>query len=194
MSLTEFLLEHGITELEGNIEQVPDQKNELIKLSKNINTAMEIGFNAGHSAELFLKNNPTLNLTSFDLGDHGYLLIGKQYIDKMFPGRHTLILGDSRLSVPKFIKDHPQTKFDLLFIDGGHDYEIAKADLENCKQLAHKDSLFIMDDTIYSGDYYEYNLGPNKAILEAHDSQLIKNVKCIDFQSGRGMTIGNYNF
>ena len=110
MSLTEYLSVNGILDLEGHTENVKEQQEELIKLSKNIKTAMEIGFNAGHSAELFLKNNPELTLTSFDIGDHNYVLRGKQYIDKMFPGRHTLIIGDSTVSVPKFIKDHPEIK------------------------------------------------------------------------------------
>jgi predicted O-methyltransferase YrrM len=142
MPLNEYLLERGISELEGNISEVPDQQVELASFSKNIKTALEIGFNAGHSAEIMLENNPELNLISFDLGDHGYSLIGKQYIDITYPGRHTLIIGDSTMSIPKFIKDFPEKTFDLLFIDGGHDYEVAKADLENCRYLAHKESIF----------------------------------------------------
>jgi hypothetical protein len=34
---------------------------------------MEIGFNGGHSAELFLKNNTDIHLTSFDVDVHSYL-------------------------------------------------------------------------------------------------------------------------
>jgi predicted O-methyltransferase YrrM len=194
MSLTKYLLENGMTEFEGNTENVKEQQIELIRLSKDVKTAMEIGFNAGHSAELFLKNNPDLTLTSFDIGDHDYVLRGKQYIDKTFPGRHTLIIGDSTMSVPKFIKDHPETKFDLLFIDGCHEFDIAKADLENCKHLAHKDSIFIMDDTIFSDiGYGQWNIGPTKAVTELHKKGLLINIKAIDFIPGRGMTIGNYN-
>jgi predicted O-methyltransferase YrrM len=194
MSLTEFLLENGITELEGNIENVKEQQEELIHLCKNIKTAMEIGFNAGHSAELFLKNNPELTLTSFDIGQHAYTLVGKMYIDKTFPGRHTLIIGDSMQSIPKFIRDHPETKFDLLFIDGCHEFEFAKADLENCKHLAHEDSVFIMDDTMFSDiGYGQWNIGPTKAVSELHEKGLLINLKAIDFIPGRGMTIGNYN-
>jgi len=195
MPLNEYLLERGISELEGNISEVPDQQVELASFSKNIKTALEIGFNAGHSAEIMLENNPELNLISFDLGDHGYSLIGKQYIDITYPGRHTLIIGDSTMSIPKFIKDFPEKTFDLLFIDGGHDYEVAKADLENCRYLAHKESIFILDDTVMHPDntYYEYNIGPNRALIELHNKGILNNVRCIDFQSGRGMTVGNYN-
>jgi hypothetical protein len=38
---------------------------------------LEIGFNAGHSAEVFLKNNKDLILTSFDLGEHNYVTTAK---------------------------------------------------------------------------------------------------------------------
>lgn len=195
MSLNEYLIERGITELEGNISDVPAQQAELASFSKNAKTALEIGFNAGHSAEIMLQNNSDLNLISFDLGDHGYSLLGKQYIDMKYPGRHTLIIGDSRISIPKFIKDFPGKTFDLLFIDGGHEYEIAKADLENCKNLAHKESIVILDDTVMHPDNIicEFNIGPNKALIELESKKTLINVRCIDFAVGRGMSVAKYN-
>ena len=195
MSLNEYLMERGIIEIEGNISEVPDQQEEIVRLSKNVKTAMEIGFNAGHSADIMLKNNPELNLISFDLGDHGYSLLGKQYIDATYPGRHTLIIGDSTMSIPKFIKDFPGKKFDLLYIDGGHEYEIAKADLENCRNLAHKESIFILDDTVMQKEttVYDFNLGPNKALVELYEKKVLLDVRCIDFAPGRGMSVGRYN-
>jgi len=195
MSLNKYLLERGIRDLEGNISEVPAQQVELVFFSKSVKTALEIGFNAGHSAEIMLENNPELNLISFDLGDHEYSLVGKQFIDMKYPGRHTLIIGDSRISIPKFIKDFPGKTFDLLFIDGGHEYEVAKADLENCKHLAHKESLFILDDTVMHPDniIHEYNIGPNRALIELNKEQKIYDVRSIDFSSGRGMSVGKYN-
>ena len=62
---------------------------------------LEIGFNAGHSAELWLSVKPNIKVTSFDIGTHSYLTLGKDFIDRKFPGRHTLILGDSRETLPK---------------------------------------------------------------------------------------------
>jgi predicted O-methyltransferase YrrM len=193
MSLNDFLSENNATLIEGHIDQIPQQVEELVKLSKNSKNIMEIGFNAGHSAEMFLKNNPDLTMTSFDLGQWECVLLGKKYIDKMFPGRHTLIIGDSTISIPKFTRDHPDTRFDLLFIDGGHEYEVAMADIKNCKHLAHKDSIFILDDTHMSEMKADWNLGPNKALVECFNSGLLNDVKCIDFQPGRGMAVGLYN-
>ena len=74
---------------------------------------MEIGFNAGHSSELFLKYT-SAHVTSFDLGEHPYVSHAKEYIDA-YPGRHSLIIGDSTVTVPKCIG-----KYDIIFIDGGH--------------------------------------------------------------------------
>ena len=53
---------------------------------------------------------------------------GKEFIDKNYPDRHTLIIGNSLNTVPEYFKKENK-KFDLIFIDGGHDYDIAKYDL-----------------------------------------------------------------
>jgi hypothetical protein len=93
MSITSFLNNSGFYCFEGYSQQVPEQVKDLIKLTNkpNINV-MEIGFNAGHSAEVFLQNNECLTLTSFDLGGHDYVMTAKEYIDATYPNRHNLIL------------------------------------------------------------------------------------------------------
>ena len=107
---------------------------------------MEIGFNAGHSAELFLKYT-SAHVTSFDLGDP-YVAHAKEYIDAYYPGRHSLILGDSTVTVTNCIG-----KYDVIFIDGGHDYDIALADLQNAKRLARKNTIVIMGSSVYGRSY-----------------------------------------
>ena len=62
--------------------------------------------------------------------------------------RHRLILGDSRLTLPAYKASHPAETFDLLFIDGGHDDDIPALDLQHCLELAHTDSLIVLDDTM----------------------------------------------
>jgi len=55
MNITTFLNHRGFHEFEGFSQQVPWQVKDLMNLTKNPNIrAMEIGFNAGHSAEVFL--------------------------------------------------------------------------------------------------------------------------------------------
>lgn len=129
-----------------------------------VTDVMEIGFNAGHSSYLFLSSRPDVRVVSFDLGDHDYVGLAKGLIDRRFPGRHELVLGDSRTTVPAFAREHPDRRFDLAFIDGGHDYEVAKADIANCRALATPKTIVLMDDLDPSKSY---GVGPVRAWTEA---------------------------
>jgi predicted O-methyltransferase YrrM len=194
MSITRFLNNRGFYSFEGYSQQVPEQVKDLIKLTNkpNINV-MEIGFNAGHSAEVFLQNNKSLTLTSFDLGGHNYVMTAKEYIDTTYPNRHNLILGDSRTTIPIYLKNNKDFKFDIIFIDGGHDYVIAKADMENCFHLAHKDTIVILDDTIFTqGWEKDYTIGPTRSWIEHLQQNKIVELNRKDYCNGRGMSWGKY--
>lgn len=195
-TLTDFLNIRQIHVTEGYCQLNPQQVLDLIELSKkpNINV-MEIGFNAGHSAEIFLKNNKDLTLTSFDLGQHVYVSAGKEYIDTTFPTRHTLILGDSRITVPHYHAQNPTTKFDFIFIDGGHEYDIAKTDMQNCVYLAHPDTIVALDDTVLTLDWEMcYTVGPTRTWQEHLQNKKIEEIKRIDYGPGLGMSWGKYIF
>lgn len=180
--------------VEGYSQQIPEQVADLLSVINKPNlNVMEIGFNAGHSAEVFLKNNKDLLLTSFDLGEHDYVLPAKEYIDSTFPNRHKLILGDSRITVPKFINENKGLTFDVIFIDGGHDYEIAKADMINCMSLAHKDTIVLLDDTMFRNDWIQdWTKGPTRTWVEFIEQNKIKEICRKDYDSGRGMSWGKY--
>jgi len=195
MTLLDYLIEKGFTTFEGCCRHEPKQPIDLANLTNKENIkVMEIGFNAGHSAELFLANNKTLTVTSFDLGCHDYVVHGKNYIDMTFPNRHILVIGDSTLAVPKWYEENKDKKFDVIFIDGGHGYDTAKADLENCMKLAHKDTLVIMDDTTYTpGWEREHTIGPTKVWLEYIAANKLIELGKKDYGEGRGMSWGKYN-
>ena len=194
-SLSDFYKEKNIKVNEGYSQQVKGQVDFLKNIvnDKSINNVMEIGFNAGHSAELFLSSNKNINLVSFDIGKHKYVNLGKEFIDKTYPNRHTLIIGNSLSTVPEYFKKENK-KFDLIFIDGGHNYNVAKGDILNCKNLAHDKTIVVMDDTINNKNWLKgWNIGPNRAWKEAKDSNMIKEIGTIDFERGRGQSWGYYN-
>ena len=137
---------------------------DLVRNSDSVREVMEIGFNAGHSSYLFLSVRPDVHVVSFDIGDHEYVELAKSVIDSMFPGRHRLIRGDSRTTIPAFAAENPDQTFDLIYIDGGHDYEVAKADIENCQRLSAGESVVVMDDLDPS---VEWGVGPVRAWREA---------------------------
>ena len=195
-NLVDFYKKANITNFEGYSQQIKGQIDFLRNIvnDKTKNNVMEIGFIAGHSAELFLSSNKNINLVSFDIGHHEYVNLGKEFIDKTYPNRHKLIIGDSLDTVPEYFKKENK-KFDLIFIDGGHLYHIAKGDILNCKSLAHDKTIVIMDDTInYNTNWIrEWNIGPSHAWKEAKDWNIIKQIGSIDFSMGRGQSWGYYN-
>jgi len=194
-NITNYLNSKGFYHFEGHSQLNPPQVEDLIILTNKPNIhVMEIGFNAGHSAEVFLKNNKDLILTSFDLGIHNYVNTAKEYIDTAYPNKHTLILGDSRITVPQYIENN-NTKFDVIFIDGGHDYAIAKSDMENCFHLAHKDTIVMLDDTMFTPGWEQhYTIGPTKTWIEHLEQNKITEITRNDYSPGKGMSWGKYNF
>jgi predicted O-methyltransferase YrrM len=145
-----------------------------------IRTIGEIGFNSGISSYNFLLANPKANVISFDLGEYDYVSEAKKIIDEAFPGRHTLIRGDSTETVSEFRNTRPKVKFDLIFLDGGHSYDIAMADLLNMKPLAKSNTVLVFDDVI---PWKPWGVGPTAAWTEALNRNVV--VQQALFQDGR---------
>jgi predicted O-methyltransferase YrrM len=193
MSVTDYLIKNNVTGTEGYTQGCVPLSLDLINLTRSSNCIMEIGFNAGHSSELFLANNPKCVVVSFDIGHHDYVSIAKEYIDYVFPERHSLIIGDSLKTVPEFAWEKPFFVFDTIFIDGGHDYEVAKGDLENCFSLADGETLVIIDDVVYEDiNVMNHTVGPCRAWREMVDKGVIIEEGHGEYCQGRGMSWGRY--
>lgn len=125
---------------------LPKQRN-LSKAAQFGHRILEIGFNAGHSALIFLHSNPNSTLTCFDLGNHTYSKECAHYLSQKFPNRLEMVWGDSRTTLPTYVMNHVhEAKFDLIHIDGGHTEEIVLSDVLHTRLLAHRESYVIYDD------------------------------------------------
>lgn len=194
MSLSTYLSANQMTDFEGHSGQIPEQTEALGKLADHMShrSILEIGFNAGHSADTFLSHS-LAHVTSFDLEARDYVRSAKKYIDEKYPSRHTLIVGDSTKTIPLYIKENPNKKFDLIYIDGGHTQEIAYADLMNCRELAHSNTIVIMDDVVLTTDQQrDWSLGPSKVWAQAMLNEVVIHVKGQYYCPGRGMYWGYY--
>ena len=76
---------------------------------------------------------------------------------KKFKNNVHLIKGNSN----KVLKEIDMSKIDYVFLDGGHDYETVKNDLNNCSQVINNNGTILCDDYDLS-----YAPGVKKAIDE----------------------------
>jgi len=189
-SITAYLHRLGFTQFEGNTGLCPAKIELLTALAKNAKTAIEVGFNCGHSADTLLRANPELSLMSIDIGAHEYVRPASNYINFLHPGRHRLIIGDSTEVFPTLAKAVNQ-KMDLIFIDGGHAYEIAKSDLESALAMSHADTIIVMDDTIYFPNWEkDYSKGPTTVWMEAVANGFIKDDVRLTMDQWNGISYG----
>ena len=117
---------------------------ELLDKEQNVKDILEIGFNAGVSAGTFLSCRSNIKVTSVDLGHHEYVLQAQKLLQNLFPERLMLLVGDSRDVLPQLIRK--KEKYDMIFIDGGHDGDIPFEDLKNALQLCKPGTLILVDD------------------------------------------------
>ncbi len=148
-TLDEFLNGKKVVITEGyTSDDEKEQFNVALRGYPNkIKKIAEIGLNAGHSAENFFQTCAELeHFVSFDIGIHNYVPIAVEYLSSKYKNRFTFIKGDSLFTVPKFAKNNPDEKFDLIFIDGGHEFKYCLKDILHCKKIAHKNTIIWIDN------------------------------------------------
>lgn len=194
-SLGEYLASRGTVIAEGNSGEIARQTEDLRELasSHGATRILEIGFNAGHSADTLLSASGDARMVSFDIGHHDCVWVAKEYIDLRHPGRHSLIIGDSRVTVPEYAAGHPGERFDMIYVDGGHDYDVALSDLRACKPMAHAGTVVVVDDVVR--DQYlafAYNQGPTAAWAHLVGTGDVSETGYSFYGPGRGQVVGRY--
>jgi predicted O-methyltransferase YrrM len=195
MDLTTYLKHMNISNNEGCIHDCPEKvnciKNTILKDCKQF-TVMEIGFHHGHSSEVFLSHPNICNsVISYDIGEwyENRGEIGKKFLDLVYPNKHKIILGDSTITIPR-VKDN---KYDIIFIDGGHSFETAWADIINCKRFAHENTIVIVDDVIKSENFHmHFTYGPTNAWNKALRENIVLEYGHEEYRAGLGIIWGKY--
>lgn len=147
-----------LTTGQGHSGQVFVEQAVLAHACRGKRLYVETGFNLGHSALVALSADPDIQVVSFELGEHPSSRQACDIIQSAFgQDRVRVVWGDSTETVPK----EPPLGADILFIDGGHSYNVALDDLRNMKRHAKvSDHLLIMDDVYCDANWCE---GPGRA-------------------------------
>ena len=125
------------------------------KNKQNINL-LEIGFAFGTSALIFMNQLKDYKYTkTYDIVDMNQSTqwnnIGiknlKLFIDKYNINiNYNLYEKDSTIILPKL-----KNQYDIIFVDGGHTYDIVKLDLYNSDKLLKINGIIILDDVLHYG-------------------------------------------
>eukprot|EP00747_Dinoflagellata_sp_TGD_P165540 gnl/TRDRNA2_/TRDRNA2_186932_c0_seq1.p1 gnl/TRDRNA2_/TRDRNA2_186932_c0~~gnl/TRDRNA2_/TRDRNA2_186932_c0_seq1.p1 ORF type:complete len:283 (-),score=55.79 gnl/TRDRNA2_/TRDRNA2_186932_c0_seq1:129-977(-) len=187
------------TYTEGNIAASEKAMSMYFNTARgpSVSTICEVGFNAGHSAAIFLNANPEAKLYSFDLGQFKYTLGNIQLMKDFFADRFEYTLGPSEESVPDFHRRRPDVQCDIVSVDGDHSTEGTFRDLQNFREMASCRNWVLMDDAGWSST--------NKAWQRAKDEGIITQVECfvdlnprpdyqfMDFPENRSWCLGYFN-
>lgn len=116
---------------------------------KSFKTGLEIGFDSGSSALVFLAAQPEANLISVDARPLSDLTVGIDLLRKhgfidAEKGGFSFIQNDSHREMADLIERG--VKFDYIYIDGDHLYDGAKQDIMDAIKLLAPDGIIICDD------------------------------------------------
>jgi len=140
---------------------------QLLIEQSGIKKVLEIGMNQGLSTGCLLAARPDIHVVSIDIGTHDYILKAQKFISSYFPGRHTLILGDSTDVMPQMGKMFTSYMPDLIFMDGGHTEPTVSQDITNCLNMCSPVTLLLIDDYHYKYPYqHEVRAAVDKAVSD----------------------------
>ena len=123
------------------VDLVPKQVN-LFHAARHATKALEVGFNAGHSAAIMLLANPRLTVRAFDTCGMAYTRPCLDFLNSVFGDRIALVEGPSQLTVAP----DPEAGYDLAHLDADHTYAAVAADLASALPKCVPGATVVMDD------------------------------------------------
>jgi predicted O-methyltransferase YrrM len=144
----------------------------LLHLARSLRarTIVEVGFNIGYSCLAFLEASPVTKVISFELDDRPCVRVANAFIDQHYPGRHSMVFGDSQETLPLYVADADTDPADLIFIDGSHQYDVVAKDIRNGSDLAGDAGIVVLDDLT---PWYPWGTGPTRAWREAIEDGIV---------------------
>ena len=197
----------GDANMEGTSASVEYQQKLYVALASlpYVENICEIGFNGGHSAQLWLAANPRARVFMFDKRSHPdanerALKWLHSRPELSAAKRLELISGWSHLEVRKFAKERPTIKCDLLSIDGSHTMFGASNDLKNAHLIVRPCChLALLDDTNWvrteasNANGTALTSWPMQALRKAEADNLTCSLFNLDEVPGRGVTVMRVN-
>jgi predicted O-methyltransferase YrrM len=163
---------------EGHLLSSNPEKVQCIQLALSLVQAtsmMEIGFNIGHSLAAVVGAVPSIKyFLSFDICDKPDAPAAFAFLQDKFKDRDLrLVCGDSTTAVPTYAVERT---YDLIHIDGGHDYATALKDITNCRRFSSPRTVLVIDDTgpDEAGVLNDYSNEVNMAIKKAVSSGIVE--------------------
>lgn len=160
LPLQDLLAERNFRDIEGSLITAENLHNpgadSPIYREKRLNyvmllnqlqcrSMMEIGFNWGYSASLLLEASPAGRLHSVDIAEHWYTPPAGDIITDIYPNRFRYTWKDSRQALLDELA--AGNRYDMISVDGGHDYATATSDILLGVELLEPGGLLIVDDT-----------------------------------------------
>ena len=183
-SLGVFMSQRGFQIVEGRITFQKPFLKKFLQEESWIKNILEIGFNAGHSADFMLSQRDDISVTSVDIAKHQYTVPCANFLSEKYPDRLKFMIGDSRYTLSE-IND----KFDFIFIDGGHFDDIHRQDMVNCKRLSHENTVVMLDDYQIKRDY---QINIKKHFDQLHDDGFLEPISIPHRGGGDGWILYKY--
>lgn len=136
---------------------VPSLKRFLAEI-KHAPAVLEVGVDKGVMfltlATFLARTREQFTIVGIDVKLHEQTMIQLAFLDRSKTQQAFLVQDNSLVALPKLVEQ--QMKFDVVLIDGDHNYHTVSRELELLEQITTPECVVIIDD--YSGRWAEKDL------------------------------------